>query len=372
MKALALLLLLFPALAGAQSTWSFAVSGDSRNCGDLVMPAIAQQAHAAHAQFYWHLGDFRKESAVDEDLQDAYLRKHGMPIGEEDYLATAWQDFIAQQIAPFERFGIPVYLSTGNHEFIHKTRPEFDATFAKWLTGRDILKSPQHRETSYYHWHHGNVDFITLDNGTPEQFDAAQMDFLKAVLQADERDARIRTVVVGMHKALPDSVGCDHSMNEQSQRAADPMLQTNSGHAAYLELLDFRDRTHKNVYLLSSHSHFYMSDIFGDLAPPMRLPGWIVGTAGASRYPLPANDALAGEASEWTYGFLLGSVYPDGSITFRFHQVTPDDYSSADRARIHRTYSPQLQNSCWYGNKDDHARPAQVCSWTGPIRAPRQ
>jgi hypothetical protein len=29
-----------------QSTWSFAVSGDSRNCGDFVMPAIAAKVKA--------------------------------------------------------------------------------------------------------------------------------------------------------------------------------------------------------------------------------------------------------------------------------------------------------------------------------------
>lgn len=48
--------------------WKFAFSGDSRNCGDVVMPAIAQAVRAGHPQFYWHLGDFRAIYQVDEDM----------------------------------------------------------------------------------------------------------------------------------------------------------------------------------------------------------------------------------------------------------------------------------------------------------------
>src|SRR5260370_10475828 len=40
-------------------TWSFAVSGDSRNCGDVVMPAIAADAIKHNVAFYWHLGHLR-------------------------------------------------------------------------------------------------------------------------------------------------------------------------------------------------------------------------------------------------------------------------------------------------------------------------
>src|SRR5580693_2805770 len=81
-------------LRGAQSekaatSWTFVVSGDSRNCGDLIMPVIARQAKAAGALFYWHLGDLRALFQVDEDYaglhrktpealtMDAYLKPHG-------------------------------------------------------------------------------------------------------------------------------------------------------------------------------------------------------------------------------------------------------------------------------------------------------
>ena len=58
--ALSLLLLgSSPLLAQTVKTWSFAVSGDSRNCGDIAMAGIAEGVLASGAKFYWHLGDFR-------------------------------------------------------------------------------------------------------------------------------------------------------------------------------------------------------------------------------------------------------------------------------------------------------------------------
>ena len=56
----------------AGSTWKFAISGDSRNCGDIVMPAIAAGVLKDGAAFYWHLGDYRAIYMFDED----YARTH--------------------------------------------------------------------------------------------------------------------------------------------------------------------------------------------------------------------------------------------------------------------------------------------------------
>src|SRR5450755_2002543 len=50
-----------------KKAWSFAVGGDSRNCGDIVMPAVGAGASAAGADFYWHLGDFRAIFDFDQD-----------------------------------------------------------------------------------------------------------------------------------------------------------------------------------------------------------------------------------------------------------------------------------------------------------------
>jgi len=53
----------------SNSSWKFAVSGDSRNCGDVVMPAIADSVLKGDAQFYWHLGDYRAIYTFDEDYR---------------------------------------------------------------------------------------------------------------------------------------------------------------------------------------------------------------------------------------------------------------------------------------------------------------
>ena len=111
----------------SDATWRFAVSGDSRNCGDIVMPAIAQGVHRDGAAFYWHLGDYRAIYMIDED----YAHTHpGSTIS--DYLANAWPDFIAHQLAPFA--DTPVFLGVGNHELIQpKSRAACTLQFADWL-----------------------------------------------------------------------------------------------------------------------------------------------------------------------------------------------------------------------------------------------
>src|ERR1700738_4761324 len=115
-------------LAQEGDTWRFAVGGDSRNCGDVVMPAVAAGARAAQASFYWHLGDFRAIYDFDQDLVAA-RRATSRPLTISDYLRTAWDDFIESQLSPFG--SIPVYLAIGNHETISpKTRAEYLIQFA--------------------------------------------------------------------------------------------------------------------------------------------------------------------------------------------------------------------------------------------------
>src|ERR1700729_4045834 len=78
--------------------WKFAVSGDSRNCGDVVMPAIASSVLKSGANFYWHLGvlrpiyDFKKYRVPPASLN---LNFPHMTI--IDYLTKAWPDFTARQ-----------------------------------------------------------------------------------------------------------------------------------------------------------------------------------------------------------------------------------------------------------------------------------
>src|ERR1035441_2432147 len=62
-------------------------------------------------------------------------------------------------------------------------------------------------------------------------------------------------LVVGMHEALPNSISQGHSMSDSSHAEA-------SGRRAYGDLLKLQQATKKNVYVLASHSHYFMDGIF--------------------------------------------------------------------------------------------------------------
>jgi hypothetical protein len=321
--------------AGESESWCFAVSGDSRNFGDVVMPAIASSVLSHHPRFYWHLGDFRAGYTVDEDIQNqpAFL---GKTISLPDYLGLEWPDFLAHQIKPFGSF--PVYLGIGNHETIPpKTRDDFLAQVADYLDTPELraqrLKDDKrnHAWKTYYHWVSQGVDFINLDNATQDQFDDAQMRWFEEVLYQDtngQSASAIKTIVVGMHRALPDSKSAGHSMNESAQ-------MTWSGRRVYRDLLMAQNDAHKNVYVLASHSHFYLDDVYDTNCWKNRvLPGWIVGTAGAVHYPLPDGIAPSPHAlmrlnGSLVYGYLLATVQPDYKVVFEFKQVTIDDVRKA-------------------------------------------
>ncbi len=104
-----------------------------RNCGDIVMPAIAQGVRQSGAEFYWHLGDFRAIYDFDEDMvPPANLGLTSKPINIIQYETSAWPDFITHQIEPFGN--LPVFLSPGNHETIPPaTRADYLAQFVDWL-----------------------------------------------------------------------------------------------------------------------------------------------------------------------------------------------------------------------------------------------
>jgi hypothetical protein len=356
--------------------WRFAVSGDSRNCGDVVMPAIAAGSSQDGAKFYWHLGDLRAIYDFDQDMVQA---SRGTPLTIIDYENKAWDDFSANQIAPFENIPMPFYLGIGNHETIPpKNRCDFAKTFARFLNKPELLdshNSPQssppasgpksavpedsealaglkectqecaecvHWEaTTYYHWIKSGVDFIYLDNATKKQFDKRQMDWFEDVVKKDEGDKNITTVVVGMHKALPWSVTCDHSMNESTEG-------TQSGEKVYSRLLSLQNQG-KKVYVIASHSHYFMKDIFNTQRWRKEglLPGWIVGTAGAQRYPLPPAADL-GKSKTYVYGYLLARVFSDGTLDFAFTELDEDRIPSNVKSRYTESW---IDEACYKGNR---------------------
>jgi hypothetical protein len=324
--------------AGAQTppvppaAWAFAVSGDSRDCGDLVMPKIARaiegEAGGPAAELYWHLGDFRRMYDIDCDIlkrrHPSYDCKSRPPdqldrFEMADYLDMAWDDFIERQLGGFRK--TPVLLGIGNHELYGRTRDDYRKAFRKWL-----LQAPIHEQrvldssrgilttegSTFYRVVRKGVDFISLDNADENGFSTEQLVWLARVLAADAADDSVMTIVAGMHAALPYSTSRGHAMDASCAGLC-------SGQQAY-DLL-FRAQNlaappekRKHVYVLASHSHFFKENIYD--TPEHRgqvLPGWIVGTAGAQQY----QDTIR-------YGYLRMEVGADGAITAQFREVGAD------------------------------------------------
>jgi hypothetical protein len=328
--------------------WRFAVSGDSRNCGNVVMPAIAAAVLKTSALFYWHLGDFRAIYDFDEDtVPPATLQLSAPHVNIETYLTKAWPDFIDRQLRPFG--SLELFLGIGNHETMFpKTREAYVAQFESYLDA-PRLRSQRQRDGDtaaavrpYFHWvMSGSVDFISLDNATGDRFDEAQLAWLRVRLAEDRRSPSITTVVVGMHEALPGSKGLSHSM-------CDSPAGVRSGREVYELLLALQQRG-KKVYVLASHSHFVMDDVYNTTYWKNQvLPGWIVGTAGAVRYRLPPGAATATIARTDVYGYLLAEVMRDGTIQFEFKEVGLEDLRLANAGKT----PDSLVRWCYNDNAD--------------------
>ncbi|MBV8202412.1 MAG: metallophosphoesterase [Acidobacteria bacterium] len=315
------------AAAPAPAAWYFAVSGDSRDCGDLIMPkiaaAIARNRAAAPIDFYWHLGDFRRMYDVDCDIAKRAQPDYDCakrPVGTlgstamNAYLESAWQDFVERQIAPFG--ATPVFLGIGNHELgAGRTRDDFRRTFQKWLT-QEPIHSQRTREAThhfysnegdtYYHFILKGIDFIYLDNAD-STFSPDQLAWLARVLDQDGADPAVKTFVAAMHEALPYSSSRGHAMDASCAGLC-------SGAQAYGLLVRAQALYGKRVYVFASHAHLLDTNIFDQ--PEHRgqvLPGWLIGTAGAEQYR-PAIE----------YGYLEVAVHADGSIEPSFKPVTRD------------------------------------------------
>lgn len=352
----------WPQDKSAEGSWKFAVSGDSRNCGDVVMPAIAGNALEHGIDFYWHLGDFRKMSAIDEDIAIRF----GGQLTMNEYHRFAWGDFIGHQVVPFG--SLPVYLGIGNHELAGgKTRLDFINQFAYWLDTPELRRqraadSRQSDSITYFHWQKRHVDFISLDNADEVGFSNAQLLWLEGVLAKDSDNPDILTVVVGMHRALPNSLACGHSMNGDEDTPAEIASKSlGSGLRAYRDLLNWQKQTGKHVYVVASHSHFFMERIFEtsywkNTQEKDRgvLPGWIVGTAGAQRYGLPEGLPKDIHAETLVSGYLLATVAPDGEIQFEFEKVTQDNVPPA----VHKEFDKEFIETCFTKNSSLKLHPA--------------
>ena len=176
------------------------------------------------------------------------------------------------------------------------------------------------------------------------------MVWIRNRLAEDEKSQAITTVVVGMHEALPGSKGMSHSMCEAPSGIE-------RGREVY-NLLWSLKQSGKKVYLLASHSHFVMEDVYN--TPYWKdkvLPGWIVGTAGAVRYRLPPNVPTATISRTDVYGYLLATVLSDGSIQFEFKGLGLGDLKNANEGKVPES----LLGWCYSENKNPQIPTPSAC-----------
>jgi hypothetical protein len=137
---------------------------------------------------------------------------------------------------------------------------------------------------------------------------------------------------------------------------------TKSGRQAYLDLVKWNRDTKKFVYVLASHSHFFMQDLYdtdywknpehgGEV-----LLGWIVGTAGARRYALPEltpEMKKKTKAETAVSGYLMGTVEAGGTISFQFIKLEQENVPKDIRDR----YGREFMKFCFVENRDDTPHP---------------
>ena len=332
--------------AKSDLTWTFAVSGDSRNCGDFVMPVIASRVKAEGDSFYWHLGDFRWMSKPDEDL--SAMEPAGKTLTVDEYRQVAWDDFLTHQMSAFGDF--PVFLGRGNHETVSPmTRDRYIAKFSGFLNRPEIIAQDRldgsgaaPLSSPWYHVVRDGIDFITLDNASHDEFSEAQMSWLRGVLDRDlAPGSGVTTILAGMHEALPHSTSSNHAMDDDGHG-------TQSGEVAYRWFAGAQTAG-KHVYLLASHSHFYSPDIYNSpewQKENLVVPGVIIGSACARRYKLPPTVRPGSKTH--IYGYLQVTVHPDGTLTFELKEISEKEmldhkWPAAPNDAIHE---------CYVGNSD--------------------
>jgi hypothetical protein len=359
-----------PAAPQPEGSWRFIVSGDSRNCGDVVMPTIAAHSKQFDPKFYWHLGDLRAIYEIDEDMA-AEAKMKGERLSCQNYERRAWSDFIENQIAAFG--DLPFYVGIGNHEVIPpKNEDAFKRAFHDFLDipslrRQRIVDNEPATPQPYYHWIQGGVDFIYLDNANTF-FSEDELTWFYRRLSDAMNSPQIKSLVIGMHEALPDSIANYHSMGDNP----DPRARL-TGTAVYNALRDFNKNKpqgspDKPIYVLASHSHFYLANIFETAqrkesgAKP--LPGWIAGTAGAERYPLPDGVRPSPTAVRDTYGYLLATVAADGTIAFAFEALSQSDVPPTVKQRYPADFIP------WCFEKNSRNKAMEIRTERCPLPTP--
>ncbi len=87
-----------------------------------------------------------------------------------------------------------------------------------------------------------------------------------------------------------------------------------------------------------------------------------MGSAGAVRYRLPPDRRLSTIDKTDVYGYLLGTVSPDGTIDFQFREVKQTDVP----ASVVNEYTQEQVNWCFQQNKSDYTPSNPKCDLPPP------
>lgn len=194
-------------------------------------------------------------------------------------------------------------------------------------------------DQTYNQWVIRGVGIIDLDNTAGDAFDVDHLAWFDALQDADLANLAIRSIVVGMHEPLPHSLPEDHSMCASSEGIR-------SDEYVYARLARARHR--RPVYVLASHEHHYLAEVYATAywRHPAHhasiVPGWVIGTDGAARHPLPTGVTPGLDTRERAYGYLLRRVDGDGHIAFEFRELDEAALQRV-RQRFHRRHGEILR-----------------------------
>ena len=137
---------------------------------------------------------------------------------------------------------------------------------------------------------------------------------------------------------------------------------TQSGRRAYGDLVQWKHETNRRRVrprqpFALLHAGSLRHSLLEQSRSRRRLPGWIVGSAGARRNRLPdlSAEMLAKTKAETdVWGYLRGNVSKNGEITFDFIKVSAKDLPK----KVHDLYGDDLiVGFCSNGNKDESQHP---------------
>ena len=144
-----------PGSTAAPSTWKFAVSGDSRNCGDIVDAGHCRRRASKMAPPSTGTSAITAPSTCSTRIT---CRLNPDSAQTRIIKNAAWPDFINHQLKPFG--SLPIFLAIGNHELIQpKTHDASHRCSSRIWYDSPVIRQQRlsddpddHLVKTYYHW----------------------------------------------------------------------------------------------------------------------------------------------------------------------------------------------------------------------------